>query len=487
MQRVETVETADLAGEPPLCVDLDDTLLLNDSLEDQVVWMVFHHPLKLLAAVAASGFRRAAFKEKVAGSFPADLVPGVYDPTVLQALREEHLRGRRLILTTASTSQMARRVADDLGIFSEVIASDGELNLKGEAKARRLVERFGLKGFDYAGDSRADIAVWKQARCGWFVGNAGEVLRQARGSADIVRILERPRATLLDLLRLLRPHQWAKNLLVFVPLLTAHLWSNAEALVAAFVTFISLSLTASAVYVLNDLSDLTDDRRHPRKRSRALASARVRPRVGLLVAALLIACAGTLVWATRQADVAGLLLVYATATLLYSYKLKRIELLDVFALASLYVLRIVIGGIAIQVEMSSWLLAFSLFFFLSLALVKRFCEASFAAESGSIRLFGRGYHSRDAEFIASLGSASGYIAVVVFALFLTSNEVARTYSRPDLLWLVCIILLYWISRVWLLTHRGRMNEDPVLFAVKDPVSYGCGFLICVVVLLAAVI
>jgi 4-hydroxybenzoate polyprenyltransferase len=474
-----------LAQEPPLCVDLDHTLFLNDSLEDQAIWMLFHHPLRLLGCVWRSGGHRAALKHELASHYPDDVVPGTYNQDLLELLRRQHAQGRRIVLVTASNERMAQRVAGDLGIFDAVLASTEAVNLKGRKKADALGAKFGTKSFDYVGDAFADLPVWAAARKGWLVGGNSRLLAAARETVDLERVVPGSRPSPLALLSALRPHQWAKNLLVFVPLLAAHLWASPTAIVAAITTFVALCLTASGVYLLNDLSDLPHDRRHLRKRHRAIASGALRPLYAAMGAVVLLA--GGLILAARAGPpaVPWLILLYIGTTLFYSYRLKRVELLDVFTLASLYVLRIIVGGVAIGVALSSWLLAFSLFFFLSLALVKRFCEASHAAEAGGRELHGRGYQSGDVGFIASLGSASGYIAVLILALFLSSEEVSRSYRQPQLLWFACVVLLYWISRMWLLTHRRQMNEDPVLFAVKDRISYLCGGLVVLVVYVAA--
>jgi 4-hydroxybenzoate polyprenyltransferase len=405
---------------------------------------------------------RAALKSELARRGEVDVSALPYDTQVLDELRRQRAAGRRIVLATAADSHVAQRVADHLGLFDEVIASDGERNLKGDAKAQALVDKFGERGFEYMDEAGHGDAIWKHAA------EARVVLRERNGAAAILREL--------------RVFQWAKNLLVFVPLVTAHAVSRGT-LLAELAAFVAFSLVASSVYLLNDLADLQDDRRHPTKRMRPLAAGDVSITAALVLWPLLIAGATALAWQLPLAF-GALLLLYLAINLAYSLGLKRIALLDVFVLAALYTLRILAGAAAIEVPVSHWLLAFSLFAFLSLAIVKRFVEVSGVASRDEDRVGGRGYLAGDGQLLGMLGTASAYLAVLVFALYITSPQVVVLYRSPEVLWCAVPLLLYWMSRVWFLAHRGQLHEDPVLFALRDPQSYAVGLLILLAMLAA---
>jgi 4-hydroxybenzoate polyprenyltransferase len=398
---------------------------------------------------------RAALKRELAHRGELDVSVLPYDSRVIDELRRERAAGRRIILATAADSTLAQRVADHLGLFDEVIASDGTRNLKAGIKAQALVDKFGERGFEYMDEPGHGDPIWKHAA------QARVVRRDRNGFAAIVREL--------------RVYQWAKNLLVFVPLVTAHAVSSANVL-AELAAFAAFCLVASSVYLLNDLSDLEDDRRHPTKRARPLASGDVSIATALTLWPLLVAGAAALAFQLPIAF-SALLAIYLAINLAYSLGLKRVALLDVFVLAALYTLRILAGAAAIDVPVSHWLLAFSLFAFLSLALAKRFVEVSGVAARDEERVGGRGYLASDGPLLGMLGTASGYLAVLVFALYITSPQVVVLYRSPAMLWFAVPLLLYWMSRVWFLAHRGALHEDPLLFALRDPQSYAVGLLI----------
>ena len=460
----------------PLAVDLDGTLVRSDMLMESLAsalkrapWLVLALPFWLMGG-------RARLKREAARRADLDVTLLPYDENVLAQLRRARVAGRTLVLATAADESIARRIADHLGMFAAVIASDGNANLKREAKARALVERYGEAGFDYVGEDRHDMPVWKHAREAYVVGSNAAIAAGLANLGKPIHSIERTSRPGRALVKGVRAYQWAKNLLVFVPLLTAHVYLQPHSLAAAAFAFIAFSLVASAVYLANDLVDLEDDRRHPTKRARPLASGELPIAAALLlVPVLLVAAAATaalLPWAFGT-----LLLVYVAANLAYSWRLKRAALVDVFVLAGLYTLRILAGAAAIEVPVSHWLLAFSLFAFLSLALAKRYVEVANVASRDEERVGGRGYLAGDGALLGMLGTASGYLSVLVFALYITSPQVVMLYRSPAILWFAVPLLLYWVSRVWLLAHRGALHEDPLLFALHDPPSYATGALI----------
>lgn len=466
-----------------MCVDLDGTLVKTDMLMESLASAAKHAPYIVLALPFWLARGRATLKRELALRARIDVAALPYDQNVLALLRRERAAGRPLVLATACDVSIARRIADHLGIFDEVVASDGEINLKREAKARELVRRYGEGGFDYVGADLTDVPIWKHAREAHLVGSDARVARRLGAMGKPVHAIERRTRPIVAIARGVRAYQWAKNLLVFVPLVTAHVYLDPESFAAAALAFAAFSLVASAVYLANDLTDLHEDRRHPTKRHRPIAAGELTIGAAFaLVPCLLLAAAAIaalLPWAF-----AGLLAAYVATNLAYSLALKRVALLDVFVLAGLYTLRILAGAAAIAVPVSHWLLAFSLFAFLSLALAKRFVEVSRVASRDEARVEGRGYLARDGALLAMLGTSSGYLSVLVFALYVTSPQVTVLYRSPAILWFACPLLLYWISRVWFLAHRGELDEDPLLFALRDPASYAVGLLILAVMVAA---
>lgn len=454
----------------PLAVDLDGTLVLGDTLHESVLGLLCRHPLDLLRLPLWLAGGKAQFKRQVARRHVPDPQSLAWNQPLLDWLRTQQGR-RELVLCTAADEGIAQTVADHLGLFDTVLASNGEHNLAGAAKAEALVERYGEKGFDYIGSGRADLPVWRHAHTALLSHAPDSILRAARAHGPTERLPGEPAgAGVRTWLRALRVHQWAKNLLLFVPLLTAHLVFDARAVAEALLAFLAFSLCASAVYIINDLADLAADRMHPRKRHRPLASGRLTVPAAVSATVLLLATAFT-VAALLLPRLFGLALgAYFLLTLAYSLRLKRVAMLDVVVLAALYTARIVAGAFALQVELSFWLLAFSMFLFLSLALLKRHTELAAMDGQGQVQLAGRGYATGDLSLVAMSGIAAGQASVLVLALYIDSPASAALYSHPALLWLLCPLLLFWIGRVWLLSHRRRMHDDPLVFALTDPAS-----------------
>ncbi|MFT3791179.1 MAG: UbiA family prenyltransferase [Rudaea sp.] len=461
----ESAETA-ASIDVPLAVDLDGTLVRSDLSIESTLEFVRRNPLNLVSCGAWLLRGKAALKHEVAARVGMDVARLPYDDRVVDWLRGS---ARRRVLCTASDREIAEAVAAHIGGFDTVLASDGERNLAGANKARTLVERYGERGFDYAGNARPDLEVWKHARRAIVVNASAGLAAEAAAVSEVERILPREDGGLRVWFKALRPHQWLKNLLVFLPMLAAHELFQPGALVLSLLAFLSFGLCASGVYVLNDLLDLEADRNHPRKRLRPFACGALPLTSALIAAPLLALAAFALAWRIDPLF-ALVLLTYYAITLAYSFGLKRIAMLDTVALAMLYTTRIVAGAAAVRVPLSFWLLAFSMFLFMSLALVKRYIELHSLLERGGSKTDGRGYDVDDLSLIQSLGGASGYIAVLVLALYINSSASEALYRHPQVLWLLCPLLLYWISRVWLKAHRGLMHDDPVVFALTDYVS-----------------
>ena len=449
-----------------LVADLDGTLCRTDTLHEALLALLSRNPAMLLRLPGWLALGKAGFKTRVAD---AQVIAGSELPLnedVLNELRAARAAGRRTALVTASDQRQADAVAEATGLFDEVHGTSGDRNLKGAEKARFLTERFGENGYDYLGDSRADLPVWESARQAITVG-AGEALRRAAAEANpSVRHLSDPARTGQAMLRALRPHQWSKNLLLFVPMLAAH---DAGSFGAVLLGFVAFCLTASAVYVINDLVDLPSDRAHPRKRLRPFAAGTLTAMTGLIMAFALLVGAALLGALTGNPLFLATLGLYLAATFAYSLWLKRKLLVDVLTLAGLYTVRIVAGGAAAGILLSPWLLGFSMFLFLALAAVKRQAELMDQMVTGR-GSSGRAYMVEDLPILRGMALASGHAAVMVMALYISSDAVQALYARPAVLWLVCPLLLYWILRMVMTTHRGRMTDDPIVFAARDRIS-----------------
>ncbi|MCU1135966.1 UbiA family prenyltransferase [Stenotrophomonas maltophilia] len=451
------------AHDRALCVDLDGTLLDTDLLYESLLVLLARNPLYLFLLPFWLLQGKAALKRQIAARATVDPCHLPYNPKVLQLLRDTPQRPR--VLCTASDQLLVAPIAAHLGLFEQVIASDGQRNLSGPNKAQALVDAFGERGFDYAGNGTVDLAVWARAAGAWVVNNGSALAGAAAQRTQVLGHWPAP-SRRQAWLKALRPHQWLKNLLVFVPLLTAHRFLEAPAVADALLAFAAFSLCASGVYVLNDLLDLDADRRHPRKRHRPFAAGRLPLLHGLVAGPLLTLCGLAVALACSPAF-AAVLAGYYALTVAYSLRLKRIVMLDVVLLASLYTLRIIGGTVAIGAELSFWLLAFSMFIFLSLALLKRYTELHAVLARGKTRANGRGYGVEDLPLLQSLGAAAGYCAVLVMALYINSPDSVELYRNPKLLWFICPVLLYWVSRAWVIAHRGNMHDDPIVFAATD--------------------
>lgn len=467
--------------ERPLVVDLDGTLIKSDLLVEAFSALLSTAPLRGPGVLAALRGGRAAFKARVAAEVSLDLDNLPLNPELMAYLRAEHARGRRLFLATAAHESQAREMAARIGLFEGVFASDDHTNLKGSAKARVLCAAFGRGGFDYAGNAAADLDVWQDAGQAVVVNAAPGLLRIVAARFPDAMILDRRITSARDYLKAIRVHQWLKNLLIFVPAFTAHRFDPATALLC-LAAMLSFSLGASSVYLLNDLLDLRNDRAHPTKRHRPFAAGRIDLTTG---AAL---CVGT----ALAAGAIGLLLpwrfllvlaIYYALSAAYSVFLKRQPIVDVLTLACLYGVRLFAGGVAVAVTLSPWLLMFSTFFFLCLALVKRCTELIEREARHAGDPPGRSYQLRDLPALLTMATTAGYVSVLVFVLYVNSQAVAALYGSPETLWVIPVILLYWISRVLLLTQRGEMHDDPVLFAARDRTSIICAGLIGAIVLI----
>lgn len=466
----------------PLCVDLDGTLVRTDTLWESTTALVRRRPNQLPKVLYWTACGPARLKREVGARLTLDPERWPYDPAVLAQIQAARAIGRRTVLATAAHETIAEAVAKHLGCFDEVLATRGDDNLKSKVKAQRLVDLFGERGFDYVGNDAADLAVWARARRAYFANATAALGALARKQFGAELVGEEAQKQKGFWRRSLRVHQWAKNLLVLVPLLAAHEFSI-PSLGIALGAAMAFSFCASSVYLLNDLFDLPFDRAHSTKRLRPLAAGEMSVKQAFtLVPFLLIFAAGLCLF--LPAAFAVVLGVYLVVTIAYSINLKRRALVDVLCLATLYMTRVVAGTVAIDVSFSYWLLAFTVFLFFGLGMAKRVTEMRHTVLVTGRILQGRGYLAEDLPIISSLGAASSLISVLVLALYVNSPEVMALYDRPAWLWGVCACLLYWIGRIWLLANRGELDDDPVVFALRDRASRIVAGVIVIIALFA---
>ena len=469
----------------PLIVDLDGTLIHSDMLHETAVKAARSNPLNLLLMPFWLADGKAALKRQlcVRADVSPELLP--YNLELISWLRLEKEAGRKIVLCTASDRVIAESIAGYLGIFDEVIASDGLQNIAGKKKADVLITRFGLHNFDYIGNSTTDLTVWEAAKNSILVNASSKTIRAAMLQGNVIKQFPVRPINVSAIARMLRIHQWLKNLLIFIPLVAAHEWANTSLISQLILAFFSFSLCASSVYIANDLLDLDNDRLHPRKRKRPFASGLIPVWAGVVTAPVLLAISTTLALLVGWKFFAWLA-AYFLLTCIYSWTLKRLIIIDCLTLAILYTLRIIAGAAAISMSLSFWLLAFAVFLFLSLAFVKRYAEIELQILAGMEKLHGRGYLTTDAGLIQTMGIASGYSSVLVLALYLNSDAVAKLYAAPEFVWAAVPVMIFWVSWMWMQAHRGKMHDDPLVFAVKDRASLVAGAIFAIVLILGTV-
>ena len=474
-------------GGVPLIVDFDGTLQRSDVLWETVAWCL-RHDWPLLAAMAFAYLLkgRAAAKLLAEGKLRGRWVPVFpWDTRVVELAKAAEKDGREVLVYTGSAEMTVAEAMRAKGLKWEVVGtSDPAVNLTSGRKTAALVKRFGEKGYDYVGNSRADLKVWKGARKAIVVNASPALERAAEAQGNVTLVLPREGGMLKALLKGMRLHQWLKNLLVFVPLLAAHAWMDAADWARAGAAFVAFGFCASGVYLLNDLMDLADDRNHPRKRNRPLAAGTLPVPLALLMVVALKLAAFGLAGAVGVPLVA-VLVAYIAVTMAYSVALKQWPVWDVVVLAGLYCMRLVAGSAATGIVLSFWLMLLALLGFYSLALLKRYIELSELAKAKTGKTMARGYHLDDAGLLAAQGMASGVMAVTVVALYLQSPAVMALYRHPLWVGLICPLALWWLGRVWLMAHRGEVHDDPVVFAARDPASWACAAIAVAIVVLAS--
>lgn len=476
-----TTDAAD--ARVPLFVDLDGSLLRSDLLVESA--------LKLVKADVTNVARlarwwlegKASLKTRIAAQVDLDVGTLPYDPEVVALARNAREQGRRVVLATASHRKYAEAVAAHLGLFDAVLATDESVNLNGERKLAAIRADAGGP-FHYVGNGAVDMAIWKDAAGAVVVSSARSLAERAAAVTRVIAHVRPPAAGIGTWLRAIRLHQWAKNVLIFLPALPIAAALSASAWWALVLALVVFGFCASSVYLLNDVLDLEADRAHPRKRERPIPAGRISLVASALGGLLLWTVAFAVAWLWLPLPFVGVLGAYWLCTLTYSLGLKRRVLVDVMMLAWLYTLRIVAGAAVIGVMPSFWILAFSVFLFLSLAAAKRYVEMGEMQRQNRDRVAGRGYMLSDIHFVLSLGVSSGMVSILVFSLYVNDPTSKANLAHPHALWLVCPLLLYWITRIWLKATRGELHYDPLVFAFVDRISRAIG-LLCALLFAAA--
>jgi len=468
--------------------DLDQTLVTTDTFAEQLTTTVLRRPWLAPLVFAWLVRGRGYCKGRIASIVATPPSAWPVRPEALERIAADRAEGRKIVLATAAHRSVAEPLADHLGCFDTVLASDDHQNLKAcrkSAAISQLARDEGWASYSYAGDSLADLGVWRAADEIVVVNPTPGLLERLHGMGKPISVVGEVQSRWAAALKACRPHQWAKNLLLFLPMILAHRLDATTAAIVG-VAFICFSLCASAVYLLNDIGDVAADRHHPLKRFRPIVSGQLTITAGACLAIVLLMAGLGLAAAFLPLEFVGLVLFYLAANLAYSSRLKQEAILDVLVLACMYVMRLEAGAVAAAVPLSDWFLTFSLFFFTSLALAKRFAELRRLKATGGSTAVGRGYEVGDLALLEMLGTASGYVSVLVLALYMNSNQMRSLYGESRLLWLVCPIALFWISRLWLLANRGLLNEDPVVFALKDRTTLIIGAACGLILVLASI-
>jgi 4-hydroxybenzoate polyprenyltransferase len=460
----------------PLCVDLDGTFVKTDTLVESVLLHFKKKPLEILKYAQWILKGKSFFKQKIADRVDLKIETLPRNEQFTKFLIDEKRKGRTIVLSTASNQKTAKRIKTHFDLFDDIIASDQSRNLQGKFKRRALVDRYGEFMFDYAGNSRQDLEVWPHARNAIVVNPSVSIRNKVKNLPNVTDVFEDRPGLFKSSISAIRTRQWPKNLLVFVPLIVSQKIFDPQLIFLSFLAFFCFCLCASSLYVINDLLDIPADRQHPTKSSRPFAAGDLSLVFGLVVSLCLLTM--VLLFALLlPASFIYYIVFYGSVSFLYSMFLKSFPIIDVLILSGLYTLRILAGGIATFIPISFWLLSFSMFIFLSLAILKRYTELLPICGKGyEKKITGRGYWTNDIDMLRILGVSSGCLSVLVMALYINSEQVSLLYDQPTLLWVICPLLLFWVCRIWLLAGRGQMDDDPVLFAIKDPGSLVVGIL-----------
>ena len=465
-----------------LVVDLDGTLVKTDLLVEMFLLALGNNFISGIFSLFTLQKGRAAFKRKLINETTLDVTVLPYNQNVIDYIEKWRSFGYQTMLVTASDQLIANKIGHHLQLFDEIHGSDGQVNLKGEKKAQFLIEKIGKQNFAYIGDSASDFAIWEHSNKIITVNVSSKIKRKTDKKFKKVEHLNSSQSKLKNLVKLIRPHQWMKNLLVFIPMLAGHQFTK-NATFKSFLAFCAFSMIASGIYIVNDLFDIQSDRQNPEKRKRSIASGNVLVLRAILICFFLL-IGGLTIAGLINTNLLLISILYVISTIVYSIYVKRFIIIDICFLSMFYTLRLLAGSEASEVTLSFWLAAFSTFFFFSLASIKRLNELVESTSRGSLKIKGRGYHSEDLSIISQIATTSGLTAVLIMALYLNSNEVIVLYKFPQALWGICLVLLFWVNRFIVLANRGKIYGDPIVFSIKDRISYYSGLIILSLIIIA---
>ena len=470
----------------PLFIDLDGTLVSTDTLWESCLLYLKGNPLQFWKLIIWLFHGKAYFKEQVSlnVNLNTELLP--YNDEVMQYISNAKAMDGDVYLITAANQKIADSVSKSLKIFAASVGSSSTINLRGKEKLQVIKDLIGENPFDYIGDSSADVVIWQKAHTAIISGDKQKLANLLKKDKDKIIILPGGRTSLFKKwIKALRVHQWSKNMLLFLALFMSHRLLEMNLFFQVVIAFFSFSLSASAVYILNDLFDLEADRKHPSKKNRPFAAGYLSITNGVFAIPILLIISFVLAISFLPNTFTIILIIYLLTTTSYSLYLKEQLFLDVIILGALYTLRVLAGGLAIGIEVSTWLLGFSMFFFLSLAFMKRYTDLMLIKNNNQEEIFGRGYSIMDLEIVQRTGITSGFASLLILVLYINSDQVVELYKQPALIWLTIPILLYWLMRMWLVAHRGNMTDDPIIFAIKDKSSYIMFLMIVIILFVAA--
>lgn len=467
----------------PLCVDLDNTFFSTDTLWEQFVILFKNSPHKLIGVFFSLLSGKANLKKYIASSSPINTGNYPVNPDVLKFIEDQKGNGRKVYLVTGAHEEIAKDVAKNFRVFDGVYSTTDQQNLTGKRKANLLVETFGDKGFDYIGDSKVDYPVWKSSKNSLIVNN------KSNFASDINNISKRfkspKKGFFPSAIKAMRVYQWAKNALIILPMLLAQDIFNTSNWIEAISAAIFFSFTASSVYIFNDLFDLENDRVHPEKKKRPFAAGTFSIQNGFLLGGLLLTT-GVLGSFYVNTYLGLTTLFYLTLNTLYSARLKKVIIIDVFCLGAFYTIRLLAGGFAVGIEITPWLKLFSFFFFSGLGYLKRFSELKLLyGLEGRVSSGGRGYHFEDLPVILLFGGLSTFASVLIFTLYIYQSQQSNLYNRPEVLWMGVLSILYWSNYIWIMANKGKIKIDPVKFVLKDKVSILAGISFVISLAIAA--
>ena len=468
-----------------IVVDLDGTLIRTDILWESLLLLAKQKPYKFLIAPLWLLGGRSYLKKRIIDYVVPDVSMLPYNGELLSFLKKSKEEGNRLILASATDERIVNQVAEHLGFFDSAFGATANNNLKGKHKLELINHTCNGNRFDYIGNEKADIPIWHASEKAYAVSNSKKLIEKISKESDKIHVFGSPR-NLKTYVKALRPHQWVKNVLLFVPLILAHEITSVDKIFTILIALLAMSLCASSTYILNDLLDIESDRHHSTKRNRPFAAGLISIPNGLTMALFLLLLSFLVGLLFLPRPFLATLLAYFILTTIYSLFIKKYLLVDIITLSSLYSLRVYAGSVAISVTLTPWLLTFSSFFFLSLAFLKRYVELKEYEFCIEKNLKGRSYTNDDIQIVQSSGVASGYMSVLVFYLYITnSKKVEVLYSNPVSLWFIGPFLIYWLTRIWLLAQRGKVDSDPILFAIKDVPSWIVGIVIGTLIVLGA--